>query len=286
MINERIKEHKEVLENRERTYETMSKTGRYISYFGLLLFLISFLSLPLSLGNLIPSSIAGQVWVSLFGLGSLIIFVGGIYNRLKGISSFYVSSEEFIFLELVEALTSLETYKKEKLDLARYQCLKELHKTDGLIKYYWVPPSRVQIVMREIGDEIVTFEERFVKNLIFSLESGGEIEKVDDILTEFGLYLIDPSKDKLTSLNKKMDSLPHSEVKHYPISEFFKHHEIAKYFLVIGLIFAISLSSSLFGFYYMHVSADTALIVFATIFGPLAAVVAAIIITYILRREH
>lgn len=271
MVNERIKEYKETLENRERTYKAMSKTGRSVMYFGLLLLALSlFLFIPLSYGHVVSKSTAWYGWSSVFASGFFIILIGAAYNRSKGITPLYFSPDDEIFLEVFEALTSLETYKKEKLELAKHQCLKELNRVGRLIKYNWTLDD-VRVVMKEIGDEIETFEKRFAKNLIFTLESGKEIENVHDILTEFGLYLIDPNKEKLISLNEKMDSLPHSDVtSHYAITDF-KHHPIIKDFLIIGLILVFSLFSALFGFYYSHVSSDTSDIVFATIFTPLAA---------------
>jgi hypothetical protein len=283
VIKESIKEHKESLKNRERTYNAMSKTGRYIAYFGFLLFLSSFLTIPLSLGSLVPSSTATQGWVSLFFIGLLVIFIGGAYNRLKGIPQFSFSSDDAIFLKLYDAITSLETYKNDKLELAKYQCLKELNGVRKLMRYYW-EPSSITVVMKEIGNEIETFKKRFAKNLIFTLENGIELESVDDTLNEFGEYLIDPSKKKLVDLNKRMDALPHpkEEVEsHYFLTDLLKHHQVLKPISVMSLFFALSLLCASVAFYYIHVSTDTAAIVFVTIFGVFAAPY----IAYILRRR-
>jgi hypothetical protein len=280
MVDERLKEHKEALENRKRTYKAMSKTGKGVMYFGLFLWACGLLSIPLYYSHSVSSTMGWDIWLSLLGAGFFIIVIGGAYNKLKGVTAFYFSSEDTIFLELFEALTSLETYNKEKLELARNQCLKELNEVLRLIRLYWAF-GNVQVVITEIGNEIETFEERFAKNLIFTLESGKEIENVEGILTEFGLYLISPSKAKLVSLNKNMGSLPHSE----GTRAGFMHHRIIQHILVIGLILAVSLFSALFGFYYSHISIDTAYVVFATIFGPAVTIYIAYIFTYVGRKE-
>lgn len=288
-IKESIKEHKNALANRERTYKELSKRGRRIGYFGILLFISSFLFIPL--GYLIPPEIATRMWVLMFGIGLLLVFIGQLVIKLKGVPSTYFSPDDEIFLKAFDALTFLETYMRDNLELAKHQCLNELHETNRLMKYYW-KPSEIEVVMKEIGNEIETFKEKFEEDLIYTSRYGTKKEgfqTVFDLLTEFAEYLIDPSKEKLIHLNQNIDlnqkkgSLLHSKKARpsYRVIDFFKRHQIHKHVAFVTLFFAFGFFPALFGIYFSDISINTAYMLFAAIFGPSIGGY----IIYLLKRE-
>lgn len=285
MVKQNIKDYKHAIETRVRTFKELSKRGRWVRNFGILLMLIDIVILFILFT--IFTYIALIVYSLLFIVSVLIVYIGNSLIESKGIpkiSSLYISSDEKIFLKIVDALAFLEVHLKEGLEPAKYQCLKELHEAHKLMEEYWMA-SDIKVIMKEIGNEIETFKDNFEKNLIYTLEGALEKETIQseyDILTEFGEYFIDPSKEKLVDLNKKMDSLLHSEKARprYPIVDFLKRHQVHQHVAVIASIFAVGFFSALLGIYYGDISMDTAFIVFATIFGPLIAVY----LTYVLRR--
>lgn len=290
MIKECIKDYKATIENREKAIKEMSKTGRHFAYLGLLLFCGSFAFLPSittpSFLNLTSPFTASVLFGGLIALGMTSTFVGGMINLRRGIPQITSSSEDTIFLTLFEALTSFETYRKDNLELAKYQCIRKLNKVRYLMRLYW-KPSDIAVVTKEVGNEIETFKEKFDKSLIFILKNSRtkneeKIKVIDSVLNEFGEYLIDPNKEKLLELNKKMDSLHPEDVKPlFSLTDSIRQWQSIRHILLTILILTASLSSAFFGFYYMHVTADTAIIVFATIFGPLMAVY----FTHVLRKH-
>lgn len=269
MVKERIREYKDTLDNRARTYKELSKRGRWILYSGvLLMFGSSLFILP---GFLFISPIAYALigYFATILVGVAVTTIGRLIIKLKGVPESYFSPDEQIFLKVFNALISFETFLKEKLEPARLQCLKELREAYGLIEYFW-DPSQIGVVMKEMGKEIEAFKENFDRNLIFTFEEGSETEKVREILTEFADHLRAPSKVKLTKLKEKMDSLPRSERPRprYPTIDRLKRYQVHKHIIIVGFIFAIGLVPAFLVVYYGHGSLVEALIVFATIFGP------------------
>ena len=274
MVSEKIKGYKDALETRVRTFKELSKRGRWTIRFGIFLSLIGVLIyFPLLL--MIPTTIATFITFLTFGSGVLMVVIATRFIESKGIpriQSFYLSPDEKIFLESFDALTFLEAYLNRKLEPAKYQCLKELREAHELMEEYWAP-SEIKVIMKEIGNEMETFKEKFDENLIYTLERGMRVETVQaayDILAEFGEYLIDPSKEKLVELNKKMDSLPHSETRRlrYPITDFIKKYQIHKHSIVVGVILLAGAIPALLGLHYGDISTDAAILVFAAISGP------------------
>jgi hypothetical protein len=289
MIKECIKDYKATIENREKAIKEMSKTGRYIIYFGMLLFLSSLVLIPFLTIPFFQNFISQTTWAWFGGLeaaGVTCVFIGGAINWRRGIPQTTFSSEDIIFLPLFEALTSFETYKKDSLELAKFQCIKKLNKVRSLMRLYW-KPSDIAVVTKEIGNEIETFKEKFDENLIFILKNSRtkneeKIKVIDSVLNEFGEYLIEPNKERLVELNKKIDSLHPEDVKPiYSLSDFVRQRQSIRHILVTIVILVASLSPAFYGFYYMHVTVDTAILVFAAIFGPLMAVYFA----YVLRKH-
>lgn len=280
MVKDNIKEYKETLENRERTYRELSKRGRWMQNFGALLVAFSFVFFIL-LPVVLPPNTAFILWVLTVIIGIIMVQIGVFFVKSKGVPKVYFSPDEQIFLKIFDGLTFLDSYVKEKLEPARYQCLKELREAYKLIEYHW-ELSEIGVVMKEIGDEIETFKEKFDRNLIFTLESSEKIETLYDKLTKFAEYLIAPSKEKLIALNNEMDSLLHSKKvrAHYTttdflkitIFDFLKHYQVHRHALVIALIFTVTFSPTLFLIYYCHASIDTAALVFAAIFGPIVTI--------------
>lgn len=287
MVKKNIKDYKDALETRIKTFKELSKRGRWVRNFGLLLVLIDIAMLFILLNIIMATNIVMIIYVLLFITGSLIAFLGDHLIKSKGIPtipSLYLSSDEKIFLKIFNALDFLEVHLNEGLEPAKYQCLKEMHEAQKLMEEYWVT-SDIKVIMKEIGNEIETFKEKFEKNLIYTLENALEKETIQsayNILTEFGEYFSDPTKEKLIDLNKKMDSLSHSEIirPHYPIIDFLMRYQIHQHAAVMALIFAVGFFSASLGIYYGHISIDTAFVVFATIFGPLIAAYVA----YVLRK--
>lgn len=290
MVGKNIKDYKDALETRIRTYKELTKRERWITYCGtflmvsstLLFFVLAFVFWWL------PVIIAGYAMLILMVIGSTMVFTAQHLTEIKGVPRFqrlWLNCDERIFLKIFDALVFLGNYLQQKLGPAKYQCLKTLLQVHALMQEYWTP-SEIKVVMKEIGSEIETFKEKFEKNLIFTLEKGIKTETVHgvyDILTEFATYLIEPDKERLVDLNKKMDSLLHSDITRprYPIVAFLKRYKVHQHVAVLGAVLAIGFFSAYLGIYYKQISMDTAFVVFATIFGPLAAVY----LSYVLRRE-
>ena len=281
MVSEKIKEYKNSLETRVRTFKELSKRGRWISNFG---FLLSFSGIAIFFLVFLLTEDVFTPFISFFVMflvGIFLVFLGTHVIVSKGVpryQDFYLSSDEKIFLKIFDALTFFEAHLHRKLEPARYQCLNELREAYGLMEEYWVPTG-IKVILKEIGSEIQIFKEKFDENLIYSLERGTKTETVQeiyDILSEFGEYLIDPSKEKLVELNKRMDSdsLLHLETTRprYPIVDFLKKYKIQKHAIVVGLIVLCGVVPSLIGLNYGAISSDSAIIVFATISGPSIAV--------------
>lgn len=287
MVKENIKEYKDALETRRKTYKELTKRERWMVNVGSLLILCSIFAL-IFLVYWVDVMIGAATMLLLMITGSLMVFIGQHLMQSKGIPKFprlWFSCDEKIFLKIFEALTFLETYLKEKLQPAKYQCLKTLHEAHKLMEEYWMP-SEIKVIMKEIGNEIEVFKEKFEHNLVYTLSYGTKKENVQgvyDTMTEFAEYLIDPSKEKLVALNKRTDSLLRSEITRprFPIVAFLKRYQIHYHAIGICSIFAVASFSALLGIYYGQISGDTAFVVFATIFGPLIAVY----FTYVLRRR-
>jgi len=284
MVKETLKDHKNILENRKRTYEALSKTGRWVSYFGLLLMFggLILIGLIVSIWGTPTHTLGYGYFLSIIG-GTFMMLLGSLINKLKGIPKNYFSPDEEIFLKIFDALTFLEPYMKEKIEPAKYQCLKKLNVAHGLIKYYW-DPTNIGVVMKEVGNEIEVFKERFDRYLIFTLEQGKETKEIYEILTEFGEYLIDPSKEKLVNLNKEMQHyLQFSEKARarYPIIDLLKRYQIHKHVIFVALFFAVAFIPAVFGIYYSGISMDTAYTLFAAFFAPLITGY----IIYLLKRK-
>ena len=282
MVKDCIREYKDTLENRERTYNELSKGGRRLVYLSFVAVLsgILFILIGFQFPSLLPYGVIG--YFAAITIGALVALIGRFVIKSKGVPSPYFSPDEQIFLRVFDALVSLETYLKENLEPARFQSLKELQEAYRIIEDSW-DPSQIGVVMKEIGKEIEAFKEGFDRNLIFTLEHGTETEKVHEILTEFADYLRSPSNVKLTELKEKMDSLPRSKKPRprYPTIERLKRHQVHKHSIVIAFLFAIGLVPALLVVYYGRGSLVEAVLAFVTIFGPLAAVY----LNHMLKRE-
>lgn len=285
ITKQKIRERKNTLENREKTYDTLSKRWRLIAYFGILLVCSSFVFVLL--GPFMPSNAAFNGWLLMFGGGFLTAIVAQLAIKLKGVPQIYFSPEDEIFLKVFDAITSLETYMKDKdgFEPARNQSIKELHGAYKLIKYHW-EPSKIAVVVKEIGDIIETFKERFDKKLVSTLKNSTKMKKAQTILAilyEFGDFLIDPNKEKLVNLNEKMNSLPYSEEgkPSYRIIDFLKRHQIPRHTVIVTLFFSIGLFPALFVFYSLGASINTAVQLFVGVFGPLISGY----IIYLLKKE-
>jgi len=286
MVKENIIDYKNALETRVRTFKESSRVGRRVFSLGLILALIDMaIYIPLSLFTQVL--IASGILFLGFGAGVLLMFVGNHLIASKGVprtTRLYLSPDEQIFLKIFDALTFLEAHVKRKLEPAKYQCVKELREAHELMEELWVP-NRIEVIMKEIGNELVAFKEKFSENLIYSLEHATKVEIVSstyDVLTEFGEYFIDPSKEKLVELNKKMDSLLHSEIARprYPIVDFLMRRRVHHHAITVGLIFLAGFLPAFLGHCYGHISTDSAYVVFATIFGPLIAVYLTYVLIY------
>jgi len=288
MVEDNIKEHKNALETRVRTFKELSKRGRWTVNFGILLWLIGIaIYFPLALLET-PTTTAMTGLLLPFGAGFLIVFIGRHLIESKGIPRvprLYLSPDEKIFLAIFDGLTFLEAYLKKDLEPAKYQCLNELREAHELMEEHWVP-SEIKVIMKEIGNEIETFKENFEENLIYTVERGTKKETIQatyNILNELEEYLIDPSKEKLVDLNKKMGSLPHSEIvkPRYAIVDLLKQHQLHRHAIVVGLILAAGFIPALLGVHYGVFSIDAAVVLFVGISGPSIA----IYLDYILKKQ-
>jgi len=289
-----FKNHKDVLETRIRTYNDLSRSGRRVQNLGILLVLGGMAAMFFVFYVSKNSILGGSVTILLF-LGAIgISFLGRRMILSKGVPVFYelyLSSDEKIFLKVYDAWTSLASYVHEGLEPARHQCLRYLRETYVLLNEYW-KMGDVKVVMEEIGGELNKFRKAFESRLIYTLEHRTKKEQGDTVffvLTEFGQFLIEPTKSRLVQMNgdiedfQKRGTLLFTDKPSlkYPIFETLKRHDIHKHVVVVGIISAVSLVAPVFLLYSGEINADAALIAFSTVFGPLIAVYLA----YVLNRR-
>ena len=289
-----FKDHKEALEKRLKTYDDLSRSGRTVQNLGTLLVLgsiaVMFFMVYVSKNPVLGGGLTLLLFLGAFG----ILFLGRHMILSKGVPAFpalYLSSDEKVFLKVYDAWTNLASYVHEGLEPARHQCLRYMRETYYLLNEYW-KMGDVRVVIEEIGGELEKFKKAFESHLIYTLEHKIKKEQQDAVffvLTLFGQFLVEPTKSRLVYMNgtiadfqKRGDLLftdnPSSK---YPVFEILKRHNIHKHAVAVSIISAVSLVAPVFLLHSGEISADTALIAFSTVFGPLLAVYFA----YVLRRR-
>jgi hypothetical protein len=129
----------------------------------------------------------------------------------------YLTADEKIFLKLFEAVGNIVSYLNTQEQKAsspsagsseplKYQGLKYMRETYGLLSTGW-QPSKINVVMKTIGNDIEDFKQEFERSLVYTLEFGMKrenVESVFNILEQFARFLIDPTKEDLLKLNKNI----------------------------------------------------------------------------------
>lgn len=294
-IEEGLKEYKNSLESREASYIEQAKLGNRITGFGMFLALMGFF-VPLLLITPFKDAQAflAVVVVLLMAVGLSLAYWGRRINDKKGIPRLpiqYLTSDEKIFLEVFKSLTNLADYLNEpenvrqdsrKSEPLRIQGLKCMRETYGLLNGAW-QSSDIKVVMKTIGNDMVDFKEEFGRSLIYTVESATKKENVEtsfNILTRFANFLRDPTKELLVKL--KQDIKAEQETSQllrtdklsprYPILDTILRRGILQHLAILGTIFAVAFCSAFVPFSLAHIDMNTAILVFAAIFGPSLAV--------------
>jgi hypothetical protein len=192
-----------------------------------------------------------------------------------------------------EILDNLERYRKDKTP-----ALKEEHRKKAIssskrllevVEQSWVF-GNFGLAKKVFGNAISCFQDHLSRGLVPNMKSRNEkvLTKAEDVVYQIAHFLLNPSVETLQHINELMDGLDHQKPKSGVIqkcSSFLRIYDIRKRAVVMVLIFAFAAIPSFLLVYFGFISLETGMIVFATIFGPLAAVYLSYILSQIEKRE-
>lgn len=244
----------------------------YFIFFGGFNVLVTYVSLPV-LAN-IDSNLRLVVGLLPFFAGMLIAVL--LFQKA---AKYNVTSEDKIFLSVFSALDDLGNYLDDGSEPDRKKAEKMVEKVS--IKIDDLDVGDLKICKSTVGLHLKDFKEWFFRKVVGATRTRetDDLEGAYTVLTHLGDYLLKSSPeikdlDVLIGDMKESITLTLPERKTSPRYSFMGHlknRQAHRHIVVIGVIFVVSLSTSIFGFYYSHVSQDTAYVVFATMFGTLVA---------------
>lgn len=264
--------------------ETWAKRLSFVSFLGVVLasMLIGFLRFPLgsenSLENILGVMYSGLVfaYASLF----VVFSVGYLLQRKSRV--YCPEADDLILYETCSAIEHLGDYRKSRPSSVKEEHRKgavhDVRQLLSVLNKEWTVGDH-RLAKETFGEVISSISDNLTNRVIPNLEEGNKetLEKVEHSLYQLAQYLMRPSIEALRNVNKTItESLQEIElakpsfIKRF--SSFFTVHSLLKNVIVLGLIFSAGFIPALCGFQYGGSSIDTALLVFAGIFGPSMAV--------------
>jgi len=187
--------------------------------------------------------------------------------------------EQRVFLKVCSAVDDLSEYLEDGREPDRKRAEKKIQGiSDEIEKWNF---GRLQLSKKTLGPHFEPFKEAFYRKVAGAVKQREKKDLMSacQFLKDFLKYLSsdDPKIDDVDRMTKAMNEeisvtlFPRAATKRR-IFRSLKEANLTRHIKAVGLIFAAGLIPALLGTYIWHASIETALIVFATIFGPLIAV--------------
>ena len=223
----------------------------------------------------------------LFGVPLLVSMV--IITILGNLRTHYqLLREERLFLKVYSAIEYLGEYLEDGRETDIKRARKRIESILGEVEFW--RGGNLRLTKNVIGAPLELFGKVFYEKLVAAIRQGDKDDLIQAhrLLNTFAKYLLNP-KPEIKDLNFLTNAMGASIEATLPskrgisetISHSFREMNVIRNVGIITACVICGLIPALIATYFLMVSMDTAVIVFATIFGPLIAVY----LTYILIKQ-
>lgn len=248
MVSQELSEAYGRLSIKAKLHKDAIKLGSFITKLGNSIIILSFIFIFVP-STLIPLE-PGSMLIGGFTLGILLLYIGQkVIDRKTHLAP--LSLEEQEFLNFVDSLNYIETFKKDGIEFSRIEATKILSEFVKQLKEPNFEDKLWKNLTQEANENLRLLKKNIKEKLIPCIAQGkkGDTDKASLIIQGLAKYLLNPTVSEVKDLNKSMlelDSYPPEKSRLVP---FFGHpYMYHVYFLIFFIacgIFAYYLSKHL-----------------------------------------
>lgn len=294
MLDSRLEDRHRDLKKQVKRWLKYVRAENWIARSAIVAWFVMFLTAIIRGFNLLASGVSEYsteqiIVTALITTYVFLAFFAMALVRRKG-RVYRPDADNLMLYHTCSILESLEDYHKSKTSALKEEFRKKAVKSGkGLLataKKGW-RLGDFGLAKKVYGEVITNISENLSKRVVPNLERGDEetLKKAKHTIYQFAQYLLHPSLETLQhvsqSMSKELDSYETRELGFVDrCSAFFTTNAVLKHTIIVSLIFAVGFIPALVGLHYGRISADSAFLLFGTIFGPLIAVY----LSYALRK--